>query len=109
MHKTIRKLFSDEVCDKIENMKILLVGAGGIGSEFLKNIITIGCKNIDIIDIDTIDITNLNRQFLFKKKDVKKYKSLVAKERALMHKKDLNINAYTFDVCTMKSSDIKKI
>ncbi|ETW35267.1 hypothetical protein PFTANZ_04010 [Plasmodium falciparum Tanzania (2000708)] len=108
MHKTIRKLFSDEVCDKIENMKILLVGAGGIGSEFLKNIITIGCKNIDIIDIDTIDITNLNRQFLFKKKDVKKYKSLVAKERALMHKKDLNINAYTFDVCTMKSSDIKK-
>ncbi|SOV79446.1 SUMO-activating enzyme subunit 2 [Plasmodium sp. gorilla clade G3] len=108
MHKTIRKLFSDEVCDKIENMKILLVGAGGIGSEFLKNIITIGCKNIDIIDIDTIDITNLNRQFLFKKKDVKKYKSLVAKERALKHKKDLNINAYTFDVCTMKSSDIKK-
>ncbi|SOV16584.1 SUMO-activating enzyme subunit 2 [Plasmodium gaboni] len=108
MHKTIRKLFSDDVCDKIENMKILLVGAGGIGSEFLKNIITIGCKNIDIIDMDTIDITNLNRQFLFKKEDVKKYKSLVAKERALKHKKNLNINAYTFDVCTMKSSDIKK-
>ncbi|CDO65644.1 SUMO-activating enzyme subunit 2, putative [Plasmodium reichenowi] len=108
MHKTIRKLFSDEVCDKIENMRILLVGAGGIGSEFLKNIITIGCKNIDIIDIDTIDITNLNRQFLFKKKDVKEYKSHVAKERALEHKKDLNINAYTFDVCTMKSSDIRK-
>ncbi|CRG97007.1 SUMO-activating enzyme subunit 2, putative [Plasmodium gallinaceum] len=108
MHKTIRKIFDSKICDKIENMKILLVGAGGIGSEFLKNIITIGCKNIDIIDIDTIDITNLNRQFLFKKKDVKKYKSVVAKERALKYNKNLNINAYTFDVCIMKSSDIKK-
>ncbi|CRH02797.1 SUMO-activating enzyme subunit 2, putative [Plasmodium relictum] len=108
MHSAIRKIFDSKICDKIENMKILLVGAGGIGSEFLKNIITIGCKNIDIIDIDTIDITNLNRQFLFKKKDVKKYKSIVAKERALKHNKNLNINAYIFDVCTMKGSDIKK-
>ncbi|SBT82700.1 SUMO-activating enzyme subunit 2, putative [Plasmodium ovale] len=108
MHGTIRKIFDSRICDKIEGMKILLVGAGGIGSEFLKNIISIGCKNIDIIDIDTIDITNLNRQFLFKKKDVKKYKAIVAKERALKHCKDLNINAYTFDVCTMKSGDIAK-
>ncbi|CAD2114182.1 SUMO-activating enzyme subunit 2, putative [Plasmodium vinckei] len=108
MHKTIRKIFDSKICERLESMNILLVGAGGIGSEFLKSIITIGCKNIDIIDIDTIDITNLNRQFLFKKKDVKKHKSLVAKERALKHRKDLNINAYTFDVCTMKGSDISK-
>ncbi|EUD66081.1 ubiquitin-like 1-activating enzyme E1 B [Plasmodium inui San Antonio 1] len=108
MHRTVRKIFDPQTCDKIESMKILLVGAGGIGSEFLKNIITIGCRNIDIVDIDTIDITNLNRQFLFKKDDVKKYKSFVAKERALQHNKGLNINAYTFDVCTMKSSDIAK-
>uniref|UniRef100_A0A8C9GUZ3 SUMO-activating enzyme subunit 2 n=1 Tax=Piliocolobus tephrosceles TaxID=591936 RepID=A0A8C9GUZ3_9PRIM len=108
MHKTMRKIFDSRICEKIENMKILLVGAGGIGSEFLKNIITMGCKNIDIIDIDTIDITNLNRQFLFKKKDIKKYKAFVAKEKALSHSKDLNINAYTFDVCTMSSSDISK-
>ncbi|CAA9991164.1 SUMO-activating enzyme subunit 2, putative [Plasmodium knowlesi strain H] len=108
MHRTLRKIFDRQTCDKIESMKILLVGAGGIGSEFLKNIITIGCRNIDIVDIDTIDITNLNRQFLFKKDDVKKYKSFVAKQRALQHKKDLNINAYTFDVCTMKGSDIAK-
>ncbi|ANQ11196.1 Uncharacterized protein PCOAH_00053000 [Plasmodium coatneyi] len=108
MHGTLRKIFDRQTCEKIESMKILLVGAGGIGSEFLKNIITIGCRNIDIVDIDTIDITNLNRQFLFKKEDVKKYKSFVAKERALQHKKGLNINAYTFDVCTMKGSDIAK-
>ncbi|VWU48519.1 SUMO-activating enzyme subunit 2, putative [Hepatocystis sp. ex Piliocolobus tephrosceles] len=108
MHKTMRKMFDSRICEKIENMKILLVGAGGIGSEFLKNIITMGCKNIDIIDIDTIDITNLNRQFLFKKKDIKKYKAFVAKEKALSHNTDLNINAYTFDVCTMNSSDISK-
>jgi ubiquitin-like 1-activating enzyme E1 B len=43
----------------------------------VKNIVLTGFGKITILDLDTIDLSNLNRQFLFKKKDVKQSKALV--------------------------------
>lgn len=43
----------------------------------VKNIVLTGFGNITLLDLDTIDISNLNRQFLFKKKDVKQSKAMV--------------------------------
>lgn len=63
---------------KIENCKVLLVGAGGIGCEVLKNLTLTGFKNVDAIDLDTIDVSNLNRQFLFNKSNVGQSKAEVA-------------------------------
>jgi ubiquitin-like 1-activating enzyme E1 B len=40
-----------------------------------------GFENLQVIDLDTIDLSNLNRQFLFQKQHIKKSKAVIARER----------------------------
>jgi molybdopterin-synthase adenylyltransferase len=59
---------------KIFNAKVLVVGAGGIGCPLLLYLANSGVGHIGIIDDDKIEISNLNRQILFTKKDLGFYK-----------------------------------
>ncbi|KAJ3252589.1 E1 ubiquitin-activating protein uba2 [Boothiomyces macroporosus] len=81
--ESLTKIFGKDTVSKIHSSKVLVVGAGGIGCELLKNLVMTGFHNIEIIDLDTIDLSNLNRQFLFQKQHIKKPKAVVARESVL--------------------------
>lgn len=106
----------------VKESRVLLVGAGGIGCEVLKNLVCCGFGSlasahatsngtvsetrtepdatvqrkpgIVVIDLDTIDLSNLNRQFLFRKQHIKKPKAFVAKETASQFNPSVNIEAH---------------
>ncbi|GAA5948296.1 hypothetical protein JCM3765_001357 [Sporobolomyces pararoseus] len=94
-----RIVLGEQVFNKLSNAKVLVVGAGGIGCELLKNMVMTGFGSgtsgghIELLDLDTIDLSNLNRQFLFQKQHVKRPKSIVARETALKFNPNVSIKA----------------
>jgi molybdopterin/thiamine biosynthesis adenylyltransferase len=65
-----------------------MVGAGGIGCELLKTLVLSGFRNVEMIDLDTIDVSNLNRQFLFRKRHVGMSKAQVRPAREIRRPRD---------------------
>lgn len=78
--------------------KVLMVGAGGIGCELLKTLALSGFEDIHIIDMDTIEVSNLNRQFLFRQCHVGQSKAKVARDAVLKFRPHINITPYHANV-----------
>jgi len=79
---------------KMASTKVLIVGIGGLGCPVALYLISLGIKNMGIVDHDKVDFTNLNRQILFNTNDIGKFKVIQAKKFLQKVNKKIKINIY---------------
>ena len=84
--------------DRLKNATIMVVGAGAIGNELIKNLTLLGIGRILIYDMDAIESTNLTRSVLYRAKDVGRYKAEVAAERAMEINPDVKAKAFVSNI-----------
>lgn len=83
---------------KLKNAKVMVVGAGALGNEVIKNLALVGVGNILIIDMDIIENSNLSRSVLFRAEDCGRLKAEVAAERAMEINPDINVTWMNADI-----------
>jgi len=93
---------------KIIQSKVLIIGAGGLGTPALTYLSRSGVSNIAIADPDKISISNLHRQILYDKNDLGKYKAEVAKRKILSMNPKLNIKIFKKKITKENISVIAK-
>ena len=86
--------------DKIRAAKVLVVGAGAIGNEVLKNLALLGVGRIWVIDLDEIEDSNLTRSVLFRHEDCGKSKAIAAAEEVVNINPDVKITPIHGNVIT---------
>jgi ubiquitin-like 1-activating enzyme E1 B len=98
---------SDNSIGKLpEESSVLVVGAGGIGCELLKSLALCRFRSIGVIDLDTIEVSNLNRQFLFRREHVGQPKATVACDSIRRLCPSIHIEPFHGDVITDPRFDI---
>lgn len=84
--------------ERLQKATIMVVGAGAIGNELVKNLTLLGIGKILIYDMDSIENTNLTRSVLYRAKDVGRYKAEVAAERAMEMNPDVKAKAFVSNI-----------
>jgi ubiquitin-activating enzyme E1 len=93
------RIYGNEVQEKLKKVKTFLVGAGALGCEYIKSfaLMGLGCSTegkVYCTDNDNIEVSNLNRQFLFRKSNVGHSKSEAACKIGQQMNGDFNVKAF---------------
>ena len=101
MNQKIKKEFSrtanligEDAVLKLNNSRVAIFGVGGVGGYVCEALARSGVGTFDLIDKDTVDITNINRQIIATNSTIGKYKAEVMKERILDINKDAVVNIH---------------
>lgn len=93
MFERITNLLGLENVNKIKNTTVLIVGLGGVGGFAFESLVRSGIENFILIDNDTIDRSNLNRQIITNSENINNNKVEEAKKRGLLINPNCNIKA----------------
>lgn len=91
---------------KLVNAKVLVIGAGGLGSPVSLYLALSGVGTIGIVDFDTVDVTNLQRQILHTDNDVGRRKVVSAKETLEAHNPQVNVIIHEEPINSSNAMDI---
>jgi molybdopterin/thiamine biosynthesis adenylyltransferase len=100
--------FGSREQNRLKNAKVAVVGAGGLGCPVATYLTLAGVGRIDIIDMDKLDLTNLNRQFLYDVGDIGKYKAELAAKRLSEINPEIEINGIVKMVTYENAFDLLK-
>lgn len=91
--KRTRLLLGDDVMERMENVRVIIFGVGGVGSWCAESLVRSGIRHLTIVDSDRICITNINRQLMATVKTVGQVKVEALKERLLLLNPGAEIDA----------------
>jgi adenylyltransferase/sulfurtransferase len=86
--------------EKVQNAKVMVIGAGALGNEVIKNLSLMGIGNLFIVDFDKVEAANLSRSVLFREADNHRSKAEVAAARARSINPDIHVQYMNGDVTT---------
>ncbi|MHA2027997.1 MAG: HesA/MoeB/ThiF family protein [Candidatus Kariarchaeaceae archaeon] len=89
-----QSLIPDWEQSKLNKSKVIVLGIGALGSFVATNLALTGIGKIVLVDYDTIEVSNLNRQLLFQQDDVGKNKAIVAAHKLQTLNSDIEITAF---------------
>ena len=78
----------------VKNSRVLIIGVGGLGCEIAKNLAMLGVGHLDLVDLDTIEHSNLNRQILFSGAKMGEPKAVVAAKKLVEINPNITIKHY---------------
>ena len=80
INRYTRNYLSPDEQTRLNQSTVLICGCGGLGSIVVTNLISVGVENIILLDYDVVEISNLNRQFIHKEKNIGKPKTISAND-----------------------------
>lgn len=84
----------------IDKLKICIVGLGGAGANLAMALAKSGFRHIDLVDWDSVEVSNLNRSFFFEKKDIGSPKVEVIRDRLKSLQLQIEGNDFQVDFCS---------
>jgi len=106
MFERFEKIIGSNSLEKIKNTTIMVIGIGGVGGYTVEALVRSGIEKIIIIDSDTVDITNKNRQIIALDSTIGKKKVEVMKERILNINKECEVTDLNLFLDTTNTDNI---